>query len=68
MGHGRSQKFLAASFFVRDELSPVSASADMEFSGENRDQGEARPLSEAKGGKELLAGVLKRGLDAIDGG
>ena len=51
------------------ELADISeiASADVHFRRQNSDQRQARPLSKAKAGEQLLPRVLQGGLYAING-
>ncbi len=70
VGERRSDRVLAKFRTVRSELPKFAevTSADVDFSSQDCDQREARPLSQAKAGKQLLPGVLDRRLNAIDGG
>jgi hypothetical protein len=45
-----------------------TASADMQFHGENPDERQARPLPKAEASEQLFACVLQRGLYAVDRG
>src|SRR5712671_2683132 len=70
VGKRWSDKVVARFRPVREKLAEVTetTSTDVQFSRQNCDECQARPLSQAKPGKQLLPGVLDSRSNAIDGG
>src|ERR1700722_13891379 len=71
LGPGLTEKMLRSSLAMSGggyvEITAESSSGT-QFSREHSNQGQARPLAEAKRLQKLLLGVLKRGIYGVDSG